>query len=117
MCAGGVLSHAISEPTDTLREAAAAAAFLADRQLASHRAAVLRSLGWQDADRDADPRHAAEWQLLQLAIHESPVKPSSVAWSVGQVKSSPCTSGARWRVPRAQSESMSVLLVILHVIN
>lgn len=67
---GGVLPHPVPKPADALRQAAAAAAVAAHRQLASDRATFLRAAGGQDADRDADQGHAAQRQLLFLALHE-----------------------------------------------
>ncbi|XP_049838131.1 uncharacterized protein LOC126282516 isoform X1 [Schistocerca gregaria] len=69
MRARGILPHAVPQPADALRQAAAAPSLAADGQLAGDRAAVLRAAGGQDAHRDADPGHAAERQQLQLALH------------------------------------------------
>lgn len=66
---GRVLPDAISESADEVRQAAAAAAVVEDGLVAGDRAALLRAAGWQDADRDAHQRHAAERQQLQLALH------------------------------------------------
>lgn len=66
----GVLSDAVPEPTDPIRQAAAQAAVAAHRQLTGHRAALLRPAGGQDAHRDAHPGHVAQWQQLQLAVHK-----------------------------------------------
>jgi len=68
--AGGVLPDAVSQPADPVRQTAAQAAVPAHGQLASHRAAVLRPTGGQDAHRDAHPGHAAQRQQLQLAVHK-----------------------------------------------
>lgn len=67
---GGILPHSISEPTNPLRQAVAAAAVTAHRLQSSHRATLLRAAGRQDAHRDADPRHATQRKQLQLALHE-----------------------------------------------
>lgn len=67
---GGVLSDAVPEPADPVRQAAAQAAVTAHGQLASHRAALLRPASGQDAHRDAHPGHAAQRQQLQLAVHK-----------------------------------------------
>ncbi|KAJ4445735.1 hypothetical protein ANN_12420 [Periplaneta americana] len=67
---GGVLPHAVPQPAHALRQAAAAPAVAADRELAGHRTALLRAPGGQDAHRDAHQGHAAQRQQLQLALHE-----------------------------------------------
>lgn len=67
---GGVLSHAVSQPADPVRQAAAPVAVPAHGQLAGDRATVLRAAGGQDAHRDAHPGHAVERQQLQLAVHQ-----------------------------------------------
>lgn len=66
----GVLSDAVSEPADAIRQTAVAVALAADGQQSSDRATVLRSSSGQDAYRNADQGHAVERQQLQLAVHE-----------------------------------------------
>ena len=46
---GGVLPDAVPEPADALRQVAAPASVAAHRQLAGHRATLLRAAGRQDA--------------------------------------------------------------------
>ncbi|XP_076301055.1 COUP transcription factor 2 isoform X1 [Lasioglossum baleicum] len=66
---GGVLQDTVSEPADEVRQAVAAVAVAEDGVVASDRAAVLRPVGREDADRDADQGHAVERQQFQLAVH------------------------------------------------
>lgn len=71
---GGVRAEPVSQPTQQVREAAAASAFPPHRLLLGHRAALLRASGGKDPDRDSDQRHAAVRQQLQLALHAYPVE-------------------------------------------
>lgn len=66
---GGVLSDPVPESTDQVRQTAAAVAVVAHGLVAGNRAALFRTVGRQDADRDAHQGHAAERQQLQLALH------------------------------------------------
>lgn len=61
---GGILSDPISESADEVRQAAAATAVVAYSVIAGDRAALLRAVSRQDADRDAHQGHAAERQQL-----------------------------------------------------
>lgn len=54
----GVLQDAVPESTDEVRQAAAPTAVAAYRQLAGHRATVLRPARRQDSHRDSDQGHA-----------------------------------------------------------
>lgn len=69
MRSGGVLSDPIPESADEVWQAAAATAVITHGLVAGNRAALLRTAGRQDADRDAHQGHAAERQQLQLALH------------------------------------------------
>lgn len=57
---GGVLQDPVPEPTDEIRQAAAAIALAENGVVAGDRAAVLRTAGRENADRDADQGHAAQ---------------------------------------------------------
>ena len=78
VCSRGLRQDAVSRTTDTVRQAAAATAVTAHRVVSRHRATVLRTTGRQDAHRHAHTRHAAEWRLFQLAIHDRPVATSTI---------------------------------------
>ena len=83
--AGGLRAYAVSGTTDTLRQAATEVAITAYCVGTGDRAAVLRAAGRKDADRHADSRHATQWRLVQLAIHDCSVTPpSSPPLSVGE---------------------------------
>lgn len=79
---GGVLPYPVPQPAHQVRQAPFATTIPAHRLVPSHRAALFRAAGGQDADRDAHPRHAAERVVLQLAVHAAAVTPqSAVAWT------------------------------------
>jgi len=69
VCAGRVRENAVSRTTDAVRQAVAKVAVSSDDIGTGHRATVLCPARRQDAHRDAHPRHAAQWRLLQLAVH------------------------------------------------
>ena len=54
MRSGGVRQKPVPQSADALRQTAAAAAVAEDGERPGDRAAVFRSAGWQDADRDVD---------------------------------------------------------------
>lgn len=66
---GGVLPLPVPEPADQVRQAPPEAAQPEDGQLGGHRAAVLRPACREDADRDPHQGHAAQRQLLLVAVH------------------------------------------------
>ena len=59
-----VRTHAVPQPTDAIRQTAAAHAVAAQRQCAGHRTVVLRAVSRQNAHRDAHTRHAPERRLV-----------------------------------------------------
>ena len=71
---GRVLPDAVRQSAGAFREIAPAAAVVAHRVVPSHRAALLRPAGRQNADRDPHPRHAALRFQFQLALHAVDVK-------------------------------------------
>lgn len=66
----GVLSDAVSEPADKIRQTAVTAAVPTDGQQSSDRAAIFCTFSGENANRNADQGHAVERQQLQLAVHE-----------------------------------------------
>lgn len=83
---GRVRPDAVPEPTDAVWQTVTAPAFIADGVGTSHRADVLRSTGRQDADRDPNTRHAAEWRLVQLALHDDAM--TSHRWDAASLMTS-----------------------------
>lgn len=67
---GRVLSNAIPESADKVRQTVTPVAVAAHGQFASDRTIVLRPVGGQDAHRDAHQGHAVERQQFQLAVHK-----------------------------------------------
>lgn len=58
---GGVLQDPVPKSADEIRQAAATIALAENGVVAGDRAAVLRPTGRENADRDADQGHAAQW--------------------------------------------------------
>lgn len=65
----GVLPESVPQPAHQVRQAAAQTAFPADGQLTSHRTALLRATGRQDAHRDTHQGHATLRELVLMALH------------------------------------------------
>lgn len=78
MRARRVRSLSLPQPTDPLWETVAKVTVAKDRLAASHRAAVLRSSGGKDPDRDPDQRHAAQRKLVQLAVYADAMNASYI---------------------------------------
>lgn len=69
MRARRILPESISQPANAFRQTPAETAFVTDRQLTSHRAAVLREASGQDAHRDLDKGHVAVGEFVLVAVH------------------------------------------------
>lgn len=54
-----ILQDPVPEPAHEVREASPPATLVTDRQLPSDRTALFREASWEDAHRNANPRHAA----------------------------------------------------------
>lgn len=65
-----ILSLTVPESTNAIWEASSATAITADSQLASDRAALLRSLSRKNTHRNAHPGHAPQWKQFQLALYD-----------------------------------------------
>lgn len=76
---GGVLPHPVPQSAHPLRQAPPPATVAEDRQLAGHRAAILRPPRGKDAYRDPDSRHAPERVEFLVALHELDVTALRVA--------------------------------------
>lgn len=64
-----ILPESISQPANAFRQTPAETAFVTDRQLTSHRTAVLREASGQDAHRDLDKGHVAVGEFVLVAVH------------------------------------------------
>lgn len=100
MRSGGILPDSTLESADALRQTTPTTALSAYGQQCSHRAAVLRAIGRQNADRNFDPRYVAQWEQFQLALHELDVTQHVATTRLDLIKSTSMRtteSLLRWR--------------------
>ncbi|KAG6446059.1 hypothetical protein O3G_MSEX004251 [Manduca sexta] len=64
-----ILQESVPQPAHEVWEATPPTALAKDRQLTSHRAAILRAAGGEDAHRDPHQGHAALREFVLMAVH------------------------------------------------
>lgn len=63
-----IRADAVSRPAPAVRPAPAATSRSESRSRQPHLSTLLHAAGWQDANRNSNPGHAALWKLHQLAV-------------------------------------------------